>query len=532
MKKSFADHYRSQYLVDKSIDPKLITLSSHDYYDFKCTKCPHIFNSQIAKITAKTPTWCPYCPTNGILCNNEKCTYCYNKSIAIEENSKYLIGYVEFIHKNKITASNINIISIQDNKIKYLVEYKGENIIREDEIIKKNKWEIKKGSEKLYLFNCINCNHINFKSCYDFFKSKKCLYCHGDKLCTCDICYSKSYADNQNPFLIWNIKLNNKDPRFIKKSAKGSFYFDCKNCPHTVLMTLNNIDKNHNNRCEYCIKNKLCDKECIYCFNKSCASDEYLVKYWRDDKLPRNILKNSYTIFVKIHCTICDHIIEVVPAKKTSCYYCSGNRLCGNCQHCKSRSFVNNHLIDYWDYTKNQLSPLQNFRLGTNIIYLICSKGHSTEIMANRTMTLNKLNFCDICCDGKSRFETTCKKLIIKITGSDFISIRPNFLKTETGRNLELDLFNEELLLAFECDGTQHDKYNSKFHESEEDFIKQQERDNKKKELCKKENVYLINIKYSTDEKKLYDFIKKEYIIFLKWKLNNLFKKNNIKYYE
>ena len=50
-----------------------------------------------------------------------------------------------------------------------------------------------------------------------------------------------------------------------------------------------------------------------------------------------------------------------------------------------------------------------------------------------------------------SRGERKCKRIIQKIFRKPFTKIRPDFLKNpETNRNLELDLYNEELKIAVE----------------------------------------------------------------------------------
>ena len=51
---------------------------------FICDVCNHNFKSMISNITSKNrPTWCPYCSQyNRILCNDEKCSFCFNNSFA------------------------------------------------------------------------------------------------------------------------------------------------------------------------------------------------------------------------------------------------------------------------------------------------------------------------------------------------------------------------------------------------------------------------------------------------------------------
>ena len=79
-------------------------------------------------------------------------------------------------------------------------------------------------------------------------------------------------------------------------------------------------------------------------------------------------------------------------------------------------------------------------------------------------------------------------------------NIRPNFLRNpETGKNLELDCYNEEYALAVEYNGVQHYKFPSAFHRTEQEFYNQLYRDRLKKKLCDEAGVYLISVPYWVD---------------------------------
>jgi hypothetical protein len=84
-----------------------------------------------------------------------------------------------------------------------------------------------------------------------------------------------------------------------------------------------------------------------------------------------------------------------------------------------------------------------------------------------------------------SVFESNCRNILDYVFETEFITIRPDWLRNpETGKNLELDLYNEKLKLAFECDGQYHD------------FPSQAHRDKIKDNLCKQCGVLLIRIPY------------------------------------
>ena len=97
-----------------------------------------------------------------------------------------------------------------------------------------------------------------------------------------------------------------------------------------------------------------------------------------------------------------------------------------------------------------------------------------------------------------SKGERLCKQAIEEIYGKPFFCIRPNFLKNpETGRNLELDIYNDELKIAIEYSGKSHYVFPNSFHKTHQDFINQVRRDKFKVEQCDANGVYLITVPYN-----------------------------------
>lgn len=77
----------------------------------------------------------------------------------------------------------------------------------------------------------------------------------------------------------------------------------------------------------------------------------------------------------------------------------------------------------------------------------------------------------------------------------------------ETGRCLELDIYNAELAIAVEYNGRQHYFYTKKFHSSVRDFESQVRRDETKRLLCAKHGIYLIEVPYNVAVKDIERFI-------------------------
>ena len=109
------------------------------------------------------------------------------------------------------------------------------------------------------------------------------------------------------------------------------------------------------------------------------------------------------------------------------------------------------------------------------------------------------------------KHETRCRIILENLFRTPFITIRPDFLKyPKTGKNLELDMFNENLMLALEYDGVHHRKYTEFFHKSEQDFIDQKDRDHFKEERCKELGITLIRVPDTVKYDDLEEYIKNE----------------------
>ncbi len=110
--------------------------------------------------------------------------------------------------------------------------------------------------------------------------------------------------------------------------------------------------------------------------------------------------------------------------------------------------------------------------------------------------------------------ENKCREIIERYFNKSnsksikFPSVRPDFLKGFKNKNLELDMYNHELKLAFEYDGVQHAKYNKHFHKGDyNNFIKQQENDKLKDQICRNLGIKLIRIPHTVKYNDLEGFI-------------------------
>ena len=102
---------------------------------------------------------------------------------------------------------------------------------------------------------------------------------------------------------------------------------------------------------------------------------------------------------------------------------------------------------------------------------------------------------------GSEGEELTCQVFEEYLEREVDINIRPNFLKNpESGKNLELDIFDSRTKIALEYNGIQHYKFPNSFHKTEQVFYDQVYRDTLKAELTEKEGIILIVVPYTIDE--------------------------------
>lgn len=96
-------------------------------------------------------------------------------------------------------------------------------------------------------------------------------------------------------------------------------------------------------------------------------------------------------------------------------------------------------------------------------------------------------------CERKT--EKRCRDIVENLLRVPFPTVRPSFLRyPPSGKNLELDMYNDELGLAFEYQGIQHRKYTPYYHRSMDEFLRQQERDSFKKQRCYDMHIQLVLI--------------------------------------
>ena len=169
-------------------------------------------------------------------------------------------------------------------------------------------------------------------------------------------------------------------------------------------------------------------------------------------------------------------------------------------------------ISDFQDYIDHYHpgAKIKSTEMKTNkdLMQLTCEKGH--EIIKNAN-SIKRGSWC-VHCYSQEKFinEIRCKIIVENIFGVEFLKAHPLWLKSDKGRPLELDMYNEVLKIAFEHNGIQHYQFHPHFHDTFEDFYEQQRRDEIRRQGCQERGVILIEIPYWCDGNNLEAYIRKQ----------------------
>ena len=285
----FASHPHAIHWSNKNILLiKDVYISSRQEILLLCPDCKHDFKTNPNNVNhnPNKNIGCSYC-SNRILCKDNNCKTCFDKSFASNHRSKYW-------------------------------DY-NKNIIKPRDIFRST-------AKERYWFICEDCNHsFNTYPNSIINDDNWCSYCCGYSLCDdneCKMCFDKSFASN--PKSIYWSSNNIISPRKATKCSGNKFLFNCDKCKHEFTNQLDSVAKG--SWCSYCATKTLCDDDnCKMCFDNSFASC-YFQKYWSDKNKvkPRKVSRCSAKKYIFLCECGYEFILSCDSTKnKTACINCS-----------------------------------------------------------------------------------------------------------------------------------------------------------------------------------------------------------------
>lgn len=390
------------------LDPYKLTKGSGKKIWLNCDVCGHSFEAAVYHIVG-TGTWCSFC-TSKILCNEEDCQDCFDKSFASHDKAEF------WSVRNTKTAR-----------------------------------QTFKGSHSFVFFDCV-CGHT-FRTVLYCVSGQEtwCPYCSlpPKLLCNedCKLCFKKSFASHDKAEF-WS-KENTKNPRQVFLFSNSSFLFNCV-CGHTFKIQLSDISQGK--WCSFCAGMKLCsDEKCQICFDKSFAS-HVKVKFWSTTnvKKPRQVFKSTAKMFF-FDCK-CGHRFRIRLYSIVSgsfCPYCSGKRLCDdtNCEQCFNKSFASHEKVSSLS-PKNDLDPRKFTKYNRKKFLFVCEIGHEFSC-ALFNIVAGK--WCPLCLRKGE------EKLYKFLISSGFeITREKKFEWCKDKKPLPFDFLIKSLRVLIELDGHQH----------------------------------------------------------------------------
>ena len=132
-----------------------------------------------------------------------------------------------------------------------------------------------------------------------------------------------------------------------------------------------------------------------------------------------------------------------------------------------------------------------------------CDKLHTWETSWNN---VKNGTWCPKCSTLKS--EKECIKIAETILNMPLVKKRIYLSSENKKQYLEFDGYNEEQKIAVEYNGIQHYKYIPHFHRDKrkKDFTYQQQRDELKRNYCKQNGIFLIEVPYTVKNISMFVF--------------------------
>jgi len=307
------------------------------------------------------------------------------------------------------------------------------------------------------------------------------------------------------------------------KTVKSKLSYQCGKCNHSWKTSVDAII-NNKTWCPKCaVKNRIDAQRGTIGEHKKIITEKggKLIKVIYED--PKEKLFNQRTRF-KVECKA-NHKFEIkaqVLKRGSWCRECSykviGEKLRGSFKDIQN-------LIE--KRGGKCLTKPEDYRNQHQNLTIRCSENH---IFKSQPSNFIRGDWCPQCSQGK--FERLSRNFFEEIFQKEFPKERPDWLVNSRGNQMELDGYNEGLKLAFEAQGEQHYRAVPYFNQTLDDLEQRFKDDLRKQELCKQNDVTLIQVPYFIHPNNMQQYITNQYEHLSDQKLANIPKIDYNKFYD
>lgn len=255
---------------------------------------------------------------------------------------------------------------------------------------------------------------------------------------------------------------------YSKEKRKTYYLCECQNCHNITNVRLDGLKRN--------------PQKCVKCKYPNLIGKQYgrlfVLEKGKTDKFGH--------IYWICECS-CGNIIEIAGT----------NLIQGKTQSCGCLHKEIIHNTHFQDLTGQQFGKLnvlylnkEKSNLGRSIWHCKCSCGTEIDVQANNLKNGHTISCGCIHSKGEFIIRQCLNDLQLKYkTEFTFLDLPK--------RRFDFAIFNnEQLKCVIEFDGKQHYSFINTWHQTEEEFIKCQQRDQEKNEYCQKHNIPLVRIPY------------------------------------
>lgn len=207
----------------------------------------------------------------------------------------------------------------------------------------------------------------------------------------------------------------------------------------------------------------------------------------------------------RFQCGKCGHIWSTTPSAV------NGGSWCGQCSASVKLPLENykrraSDILSQLSYKLTRVRRTKTETESNVVLEYECDVGHKNSQKFHNFLVNPHCRSCN----PKGVRESLCRAILEDLLNHEFPSKRPKWLHDVSGQRLELDGYNQLLGLAFEHQGQQHYEFTPHFHNSVQDFLDQQKRDQHKRALCSSHDVTLLEIPFSVPNKRLAKWIRSQ----------------------